>query len=71
MALTAAERKKRYIEKQKSENNEEYKLKEKLKNKKYYANKFKHIDIKDSDIILPVKSEIITEFIYLEPIKKE
>jgi len=69
MALTAAERKKRYIEKQKLENNEEYKLKEKLKNKKYYAAKFKHIDIKETEI-LPVKTETMPEFIHLEPIKK-
>lgn len=69
MALTSAERKKRYIEKQKLLNNDEYKLKQKIKNKKYYALKVKHIDIKDEDIV----NEIATpepEFIYLEPIKK-
>jgi hypothetical protein len=70
MALTSAERKRRYREKQKLENNEEYKLKEQLKNKKYYASKIKHIDVKDIDIAVLPKNETIEEFIYLEPIKK-
>ena len=70
MALTSAERKRRYREKQKLENNEEYKLKEQLKNKKYYASKIKHIDVKDIDITVPLKNETVEEFIYLEPIKK-
>jgi hypothetical protein len=67
MALTSAERKKRYIEKQKLLNNDEYKLKQKLKNKKYYALKVKHIVI-DDVIEEPSKQE--PEFILLEPIKK-
>lgn len=70
MPLTSAERKRRYREKQKLENLEEYKLKEQLKNKKYYISKIKHIDVKDDDDILLSKNERETEFIYLEPIKK-
>lgn len=69
MPLTAAERKKRYIEKQKLYNTDEYKLKEKLKNKKYYASKIKHVDINILDHQI-TKTEPNTEFIYLEPIKK-
>ena len=73
MALTSAERKRRYREKQKRENNEEYKLKEQLKNKKYYANKIKHEEIKEDDELIvnnKNENEKEIEFIYLEPIKK-
>jgi hypothetical protein len=69
MALTSAERKKRYIEKQKLTNLEEYKQKQKLKNKLYYASKVKHIDIS----LIEPSPEILQEkpeFILLEPIKK-
>jgi len=45
MALTPAEREQRYVIKQKLLNYDEYKLKQKLKNKKYYASKVKHIEL--------------------------
>lgn len=69
MVLTPAERKARYIEKQKLFNNDEYKLKQKIKNKKYYASKFKHTELTDEELI-PPNENITTEFVYLEPIKK-
>lgn len=68
MALTPAERKQRYIEKQKLNNHEQYKLKEKLKNKLYYATKVKHID--SSLIVVSPEIKEKQEFIFLEPIKK-
>lgn len=68
MALTPAERKKRYIEKQKLKNPEEYKLKQKLKNKHYYAKNVKHIDV--SLIEPPPEVQEKQEFILLEPIRK-
>ena len=69
MALTPAERKQRYIIKHKSLNNDEYKLKEKLKNKKYYASKVKHIELNDKDLIIK-SNDPNNEYIYLPPIKK-
>ena len=69
MALTPAERKQRYIIKHKSLNNDEYKLKEKLKNKKYYASKVKHIELNDEDLIIK-SNDPNNEYIYLPPIKK-
>ena len=69
MALTPAERKQRYIIKHKSLNNDEYKLKEKLKNKKYYASKVKHIELNDKDLIIK-SNDPNDEYIYLPPIKK-
>lgn len=69
MALTAAERKKRYIDKHRLLNNDEYKLKEKLKNKKYYASKVKHIQLNDDELIFK-SNEPNVEFVYLKPIKK-
>jgi len=68
MALTPAERKQRYIIKHKALNNDEYKLKEKLKNKKYYASKVKHVELKEEDLVKFNKPE--QEYIYLAPIKK-
>jgi hypothetical protein len=69
MALTPAERKQRYINKQKLLNDNEYKLKEKLKNKKYYASKVKHIELKEDDLVIkPSKAD--EEFEILPPIKK-
>jgi len=69
MALTPAERKQRYIIKHKSLNNDEYKLKEKLKNKKYYASKVKHIELNEEDLIIK-SNDPNNEYIYLPPIKK-
>lgn len=52
MALTPAERKQRYILKHKALNGDEYKLKEKMKSKKYYASKVKHIELKEDDLVI-------------------
>jgi hypothetical protein len=69
MALTAAERKQRYILKHKALNGDEYKLKEKMKNKKYYASNVKHIELKEDDLVIKAP-EPNNEFILLKPIKK-
>ncbi len=70
MALTLAERKKRYIEKQKLLNYDEYKLKQKLKNKKYYASKIKHIETDNNKENKDTEEIEKEEFILLEPLKK-
>jgi hypothetical protein len=69
MALTSAERKQRYRVKQKSQNYDEYKLKEKMKNKNYYANKIKHIDTTKENEQKDEKDSK-EQWIYLEPLKK-
>lgn len=69
MALTPAERKQRYILKHKALNGDEYKLKEQMKNKKYYASKVKHIELKEDDLVIKAP-EPKHEFILLKPIKK-
>ena len=69
MALTPAERKQRYVLKHKALNGDEYKLKEKLKNKKYYASKVKHIELKEEDLVIKPQ-EPNHDFVLLKPIKK-
>lgn len=73
MALTPAERKRRYVLKHKALNGDEYKLKEKIKNRKYYASKVKHIELKEDEFVVSVpktEPEPKQEFVLLKPIKK-
>lgn len=71
MALTPAERKRRYVLKHKALNNDEYKQKEKMKNRKYYASKVKHIELKEDELAVTAhEPEPKHEFVLLKPIKK-